>query len=509
MTTSEGSRATSYSIEYHEKTKYTPEGLARSARQLDWSAQPRPYKEYRTGVVLDLRPYLPGQPEAEQNASSAQPDAGVAERCHISYLLYLTYGITAMVPHPAQPFYLRAAPSAGGLYPAEVYLISRGSAGFPPGLYNYQVQSHSLVRFWSGDAWSDLEQACFNHAAFTDNSLAIAVSVVFLRSAWRYEDRAYRRVFLDSGHLLGNLELASANGYHVHLVTGFLDDLVNDRLFLPKEEEAVIALAVLGPEGTTANTCCALPSDVVTDYRPVPEGQRLNFLHEISKLNQWRPLPAVAESREDKYNFPFCLKVPMQTEPLDWQGTLEQTIIRRRSTRRYTGEDLTLAELKHLLDFTYQPGHYRDQGFDCAPEYAHLQLLETFVVVLGVEGLEAGCYYYAPRSNELRQVRFKNFRSEVHRLCLGQDLGRDSGAVVFHTADLPVAVRLYGERAYRTLHLDSGHLGQRLNLAAIRLGLGVSGIAGFFDDQVNEVLGIPEQEAVLYITTLGRPASEL
>ncbi len=42
-----------------------------------------------------------------------------------------------------------------------------------------------------------------------------------------------------------------------------------------------------------------------------------------------------------------------------------------------------------------------------------------------------------------------------------------------------------------------------MNLAAINLGLGVSGIGGFFDDQVNELLGIPEAEAVLYITTLG------
>ena len=49
-------------------------------------------------------------------------------------------------------------------------------------------------------------------------------------------------------------------------------------------------------------------------------------------------------------------------------------------------------------------------------------------------------------------------------------------------------------------------LGERLNLAAIRMGLGVSGIGGFFDDQVNELLGIPDREAVLYITTLGRPA---
>lgn len=106
---------------------------------------------------------------------------------------------------------------------------------------------------------------------------------------------------------------------------------------------------------------------------------------------------------------------------------------------------------------------------------------------------------------ELRQIRFKNFRQELHYLCLGQELGRDAAAVVFHTADLKKAVAKYGDRAYRYLHMDAGHLGQRLNLAAIHLGLGVSGIGGFFDDQVNEVLGIPHDEAVLYITTLGRP----
>jgi SagB-type dehydrogenase family enzyme len=90
-------------------------------------------------------------------------------------------------------------------------------------------------------------------------------------------------------------------------------------------------------------------------------------------------------------------------------------------------------------------------------------------------------------------------------LCLGQELGRDAGAVIFHTADLKTAIGQYGDRVYRYLHLDAGHLGQKLNLAAIRLNIGVSGIGGFFDDQVNDVLGIPSDEAVLYITTLGRP----
>jgi SagB-type dehydrogenase family enzyme len=178
---------------------------------------------------------------------------------------------------------------------------------------------------------------------------------------------------------------------------------------------------------------------------------------------------------------------------------------KRRSTRAYSGDDLTLDELKSLLDFTYQPQNYLDQGLDSSPDYFDTNLIETFIAVSGVNGLESGCYYYAPKAQELRQIRFKNFRRELHFLCLGQDLGRDAAVVLFHTADLKSAIAQYGDRVYRYLHMDAGHLGQRLNLAATHLSVGVSGIGGFFDDQVNEILGIPADEAVIYVTTLGKP----
>jgi SagB-type dehydrogenase family enzyme len=204
------------------------------------------------------------------------------------------------------------------------------------------------------------------------------------------------------------------------------------------------------------------------------------------------------------------LKVSTAGESVSWEQNsfldgLEDTILRRRSTRNYTGGNLNFSQLKTLLDFTYQPQHYVECGLDERPDYFDLGLIQSFIAVSGVDGLEDGCYYYSPQLQELRQIRFKNFRRELHYLCLGQDLGRDAAAVIFHTADLSQAIQQYGDRAYRYLHLDAGHLGQRINLVATRLGIGVSGIAGFFDDQVNEVLGIPPDEAVLYITTLGQP----
>lgn len=485
---------------YHERTKYDPQTLGVKSRILDFERQPASFKDYKLGTSYNLMDFL-------QDESAGEPRVRWQR---LSQLLFCSYGLTGMVPYPGNPFYLRAAPSAGGLYPAEVYLISRGGP-IPVGLYNYQARSHTLIHFWESDVWTALQSACFGHSVLESTQLAIVVTAVFFRSAWRYEDRAYRRIFLDTGHLLGNIELAAAlKEYRPHLIGGFFDQAVNQLLYLDDQEGAiaVIPLVDLLEMQQLPNTQTALPSGVDTDYPAIPDGELLGYLHQATQIKTEKPAIAhlPLNNQEDKYNFPFCLKISTATPPIKWdKHSLNNTFLKRRSTRRYTGEPLTLAELTALLDFTYQPQHYIDQGFDGDPDYFELSLIETFIAVSGVTDLEAGCYYYAPKTQELRQIRFKNFRRELHFLCLQQDLGRDAAAVVFHTADLQTAISQYGDRAYRYLHMDAGHLGQKLNLAAIHLGLGVSGIGGFFDNYVNEVLGIPTDEAVLYITTLGRP----
>ena len=490
---------------YHERTKYDPQTIASKSKGLDWSQQPHPFKEYKIGQTFDLKPYLSRQ---------TVPQKGDFWR-RISRILGCSYGLTAKIATMGSPLYLRSAPSAGGLYPAEVYLISRGTEFLPAGLYSYQGQSHSLLLFWESDVWTNLQSACFWNPVLENTDIALVTSAIFYRSAWRYEDRAYRRIFLDTGHLLGNIELsASINDYRAHLIGGFNDSQMNELLYLDSEKESVMTVIPLAdllnirqnlPPSTTA-----LPSATTTLYPKIAEGELLNSLHRATMIATDEKIEAnvTPSNWEDKYNFPFCLKVSVTSRPVNWGEDLidlESTMLKRRSTRAYSGASLSLDELRALLHFTYQPQDYADQNLDRNPDYFALDLLETFIAVSAVTGLEEGCYYYAPKAQELRQIRFKNFRQELHYLCLGQDLGRDAAAVVFHTADLSKAVAKYGDRVYRYLHADAGHLGQRLNLAAIHLGLGVSGIGGFFDDQVNEVLGIPWDEAVIYITTLGRP----
>jgi SagB-type dehydrogenase family enzyme len=531
---------------YHQRTKYNPQTIASRGASggLDWSQQPVPYKDYKLGHSVDLKPYLENEP--------ANADDSWRWWQRLSRLLVDSYGLTAKVmTFSGQPMYLRSAPSAGGLYPAEMYLISRGTSLLPPGLYNYQVRSHCLLRFWDDHPWQALQAASFWHPALETTQLALVVSAVFWRSAWRYQDRAYRRVFLDSGHLLGNLEVASTFcDYRPHLIGGFADELLNQLLYLDGIEESAIALLALADlfevDQNLPIARSALPSDAHTPIETVPDGELLGYLHKNTVIsadsgfgqqqqkNNDLPLPPVSGlsglskgglsglSKErsphsdqdadlaDKYNFPFGITVSTKTQPIRWGDRLEDlenALLTRRSTRRYMKAPLSRADLFALLDFAYHPKHYRLQSFDAQPDYFDLSLIETFIAVSNVEMLESGCYYYAPQAEELRQIRFNQFHEDLHFLCLGQDLGRDAGAVIFHTANLAAAVAKYGDRAYRYLHMDAGHLGQRLNLAATHRQLGVSGIAGFFDDQVNELLSIPAEEAVLYITTVGQKAN--
>lgn len=508
----------SFAQHYHDRTKYTPAAIAAQNRQLDWANQPSPFKEYKFGRTISLKPFLSGTEGADLSAIGDSSEAAVEFWGRLSRFLLNSYGITATItPLSGESVYLRAAPSAGGLYPAELYLISRGTPELPAGLYHYDARSHALLRFWDSHVWTELQTACCWHPALIQTQLVVVTTAVYGRTVWRYQARAYRRICLDIGHLWGNIELAGTlTDFRVHLIGGFQDELLERLLYLDGAQEGVLAIAamtdILKVEQNLSRFQTTLASPIERRYGQVEAVDLLPTMVQATAIatdtTYSKSGITAPPSPVGKFKLPVALDVALPPERLDWgadQQDLERTILQRRSTRRYTGLEISLEQLSSILGFAYHPEIYLEQTFDPAPDYFDLSLVETFVVAPGVTGLDEGCYYYAVSENVLRQVRFKTQRSGLHQLCLGQDLGRDAAAIVIQSANLETAIARHGDRAYRYLHMDAGHLSQRLNLAAIRLGLGVSGIAGFYDDQVNEMLGIAADEAVLYLTTIGQP----
>ncbi|MBC7475341.1 MAG: SagB/ThcOx family dehydrogenase [Candidatus Sericytochromatia bacterium] len=486
----------SFAEYYHQETKYSPKGLAKNQRQIDPTKQPIPFKEYIKGDTIDLKQYI--SKKNEDKIYETEADKNLQK---LSKLLYYTNGVTALIPYNT-PLLLRASPSAGGLYPTEIYIIANNFEGLEDGIYNFQVRNHSLIRFWDKNVWEALKKSCFEHPSFDKSNLSIVLTGIFFRSSWRYEDRAYRRILLDTGHLLGNLILYSTFiDKYATLIGTFNDDKVNDLLWLDKSEEVALAVINFSDQKLEQTDNRVLASSI--DKEKHYNNDLILDFHNSTKIDRLIALNTKEEEIKNKFTLAFA--ETLNLTPINWNNQLEKTIINRRSTRTFSGDAITSKELSQLLSFTYDPSSYEDQGFDPNPDFFDLSIIQTYIAVTDVEGLEDGCYYYSSDKKELKQIRFKNFRAELCYLCLGQELGRDAGVVFFHTINLPKAIEKYGERAYRYTHIDAGNLGQKLNLACMKLGLGVSGIAGFFDDQVNELLGIPETEAVLYITVIGRP----
>ncbi len=501
----------SYAEYYHDVTKYSPEGIAGNQHRLDFNQQPVPFKNYPNKKNIDLSYLLPldRNPFSDRGIKAPGDFTDIEKSlASLSTLLFFSNGITAIIPFEDKPFYMRSSPSAGGLYPTEIYVISNGYPGLEDGVYNYQVINQSLTLIKEGNFWDKLKENTFNNPNIENSNLVVALSGVFFRSSWRYQDRAYRRICLDSGHIIGNLELVSFPcGFKANLIGGFIDNGVNEILELDEEEEQTLTLIALTKKSTEdLNSEKALPSKLDPRNMKTPEGIRLKELHKRSNIESFIKIPNIKiESAEEKIRFSPKLDFDENKIDFNWNKHLYTTILKRRSTRSFNGESISKEELCAVLDFAYSPELFNDI-LDHKPHYFDPSLIETFIAINSVDGLEEGCYFYSKNGRYLRQVRFKNFREDIYYLCLGQELGYKASAVIFHTTDLSKAVFKYGERAYRYLHLDAGHLGQRINLACVNLNIGVSGIGGFFDDKVNEVLGIPEHSAVVYITTIGIPA---
>ncbi|MEB3188056.1 MAG: SagB/ThcOx family dehydrogenase [bacterium] len=505
---------------YHELTKYTPLSIQQQPR-IDWSNPPVPFKAYPHAESIDLSPYLndlerPRHPETR--ARLAGRSAEERDLAALSHLLYRTNGVTAVVPYPERPLYLRAAPSAGGLYPTEVYVVAQGHSALPDGLYNLDVREHVLRRFWSGPVMDRLSEACFEHPALQGADLALILTAEFFRSSWRYQDRAYRRICLDTGHVTGNLALAAPwSGRRAITIGSFVDTALSDLLFLERDgEEALVVVALPRadrlPESLAAMPA-PVPSQVSTLTGPIPTGQRNTAIHRASRIEAGRKAAASPKGpllfAPTPERISWLERSELAGSSVPWDDLLPEALVRRRSTRAYEESPLSRIELATILDFTYGPERDDEPTVACGMDLIAPELLSTYLVVHRVDGLEPGCYHYDPKSREIRQLRFRDLARQTQTMVLGQELGGTAAAVVIQTTRLASAVARHGDRAYRHVHLDAGQLGQRLNLAAIALGLGASGIGGFYDDEVNEALGIPEEEAVVYITTLGRPYRDL
>lgn len=188
------------------------------------------------------------------------------------------------------------------------------------------------------------------------------------------------------------------------------------------------------------------------------------------------------------------LPEPSTDGPLSLEGAL----VRRRSVREYSLEQLSISEISQLL--WAAQGITNPRGYRTAPSAGALYPLEVYVV------LEGGVFHYDPHAHSLTAVSAGDLRSDLYSVSLRQDAILNAPMVMVVTAVFSRTEAKYGRaRSPRYVHLEAGHAAQNILLQAVSLGLGAVPIGAFEDTRVQEVLGLPADHEPLYLIPIGHP----
>jgi nitroreductase len=396
------------------------------------------YKRYDESLPrLELPRELP-----PTSASALSVLAGVAEvepaaldLAQLSRLLHLSAGVVRTTVRPYGTWLFRAAGSAGGRFPLELYVAVPPGHELPAGVHWYHPQEHALVQIGPPPR---------------DGAVTVVATGVPWRTGWRYRERGFRHTYWDAGTMLSQL-LAAADsaGLDAALYTRFPDAAVSELVGADGTHEWPVAVVALGGPPALESSGPAAAGQVDAEPVEFPLATAAQRAGDLDVLGEpWQRGAPV--------------DVPIQSSP-----PVEEVVSSRSSQRR-------MDPTRSLSGDVFRTALTAAMRGISTPHFA---------VVHAVDGLEPGVYRWPELA---APVRAEELRKELYRVALDQGLPRDAAFVVIGAAD----VGALDDREYREAQLAAGLVEGRLHLAAYALGAGASGMT-FLDSEIPGLLGEP------------------
>ena len=156
----------------------------------------------------------------------------------VSQLLWAAQGIT-------EAWGGRTAPSAGALYPLEVYLVVGDVEDLTLGVYQYRPDGHELVKVKDGDVRAELAEAALDQDSVQNGAIDIVIAAVYERTKVKYGERGIRYVHMEAGHAAQNVYLqATALDLGTVTIGAFYDDSVRDIVGMPGDVAPLYVIPV-------------------------------------------------------------------------------------------------------------------------------------------------------------------------------------------------------------------------------------------------------------------------
>ncbi|TFF98709.1 MAG: SagB/ThcOx family dehydrogenase [Promethearchaeota archaeon] len=238
---------TNYGDFFQQKSKYERGNLP--GHRLDWGNKPKTYKTYKNPLrqISLPQPEFPDDidfwkviTERKSTRSFNQDPLTIKQ---LGLLLFGMSGITRKTSRME----FRTTPSAGGLYPIEIYPAINNVEDLEKGLYHYNIKDHELELLKQGDQREKVANACLNQAMAYYSAINFIWTAMIPRSKWKYLQRCYRYIYLDCGHIGQNFYLvAEALGLGACTIGAIYDQELNSVLGINGKEETAIYVGVVG-----------------------------------------------------------------------------------------------------------------------------------------------------------------------------------------------------------------------------------------------------------------------
>ena len=489
---------------YHDITNYDRHRMKGHA--VDWGNQPSVNKVY-PGVNYQHLPRPENLSRPSLQDASGPFDGKVPGRAvtieRLSVILALAYGITGRVQAGEKEYFFRSAPSAGALYPVEIYLATGGMNGLPEGLYHYDASGPGLCQLRSENIMPFVDRCIAMDPDSPPPALTFFLTGITFRSAWKYKSRALRYLLLDTGHVLENLTMTlKAEGLSATVHVD-IDRETSGRLLGcdPDRETCFAAVRIrgdgTGPAGSPGRIS-PLPGEVL-DAGKVCEKEEV--FGEIEEILAATNLPASWAS-------PHPMWASLGITPNAWQPIgqapppplpdFPTTVLRRRSRRNFVGTELSEDTFRGLLDLLSR------QALQAHPEKPHREsCFSTGIIVQNTACISPGFYLCDFQKKRIGRVRTGNFNTAMASACLDQRWLENAALHFCFMADLEQLDRTWGARGYQYAMLEAGRLGEAVYLAATAFGLGCCGIGALYDEEARTLLGLGNSSALLYLVAAG------
>jgi SagB-type dehydrogenase family enzyme len=157
----------------------------------------------------------------------------------VSQLLWAAQGVTREEGY-------RTAPSAGALYPLEVYVVAGQVEGLDEGVYRYRPEDHTLRATASGDRREDLARAALDQTWVRAGAVAIVITAVYERTKRKYGNRGVRYARMEAGHAAQNIYLQATTLTLGTVLVGAFDDDAVRALMNVADDETPLAIMPVG-----------------------------------------------------------------------------------------------------------------------------------------------------------------------------------------------------------------------------------------------------------------------